>query len=145
MAPGLTMRKAACLLAALLLAGAAGASELVVIVSAKSPVTALGAQQVAAIFLSETGRYPQGGEAVAVDQRLGSPIRNEFYSKVASRTPALMKEHWSKMIFTGRGQPPREVRSSAAVRKLVAANPAMIGYIEPAALDASVRAVLVLN
>ncbi|WEF35088.1 hypothetical protein [Pseudoduganella chitinolytica] len=56
-----------------------------------------------------------------------------------------MKAYWTKMIFTGRGQPPREAPNSAAVRRLVADNPGMIGYIERAALDPSVRPVLVLK
>lgn len=123
----------------------AGARELVVIVSARSPVMALQARQVADIFLAEAARYPAGGEAVALDQKLGSAARNEFYSKVAGRTPEQMKAHWTKMMFTGRGQPPREAAGSAAVRRMVAADPALIGYIDRAALNASVRVVLVVK
>jgi hypothetical protein len=106
---------------------------------------ALQAPQVADIFLAEAARYPAGGEAVALDQKLGSAARNEFYSKVAGRTPEQMKAHWTKMMFTGRGQPPREAAGSAAVRRMVAADPALIGYIDRAALNASVRVVLVVK
>jgi ABC-type phosphate transport system substrate-binding protein len=137
-----------CLLAPLLLAlfmPGAGAVELVVIVSAKSPVASLRADQVADIFLGQVGRFPDGGDAVALDQGVGSPQRDEFYAKVASKTPALLKAYWSKMIFTGRGQPPREAPGSAAIRKLVADNPALIGYIDRSALDASVKPVLILH
>ena len=133
------------LLAAALLAvpwHAALASDMVVIVSARSPVQSLRTEQVADIFLGQAGHYPDGGEAVALDQGLGSPLRDAFYTKVAAKSPALVKAYWTKMIFTGRGKPPREVANSAAVRKEVAANPAMIGYIERVALDASVRPVL---
>ncbi|CAN7406811.1 phosphate ABC transporter substrate-binding protein [Pseudoduganella sp. LjRoot289] len=119
--------------------------ELVVIVSARSPVTTLLQQQVADIFLAQAARFPGGGDAVPVDQRLGSTARDEFYSKVAGRSPAWMTAHWTKMIFTGRGRPPREAAGNAAVRRLVAANPALIGYIERSALNASVRAVLVVK
>ena len=49
------------------------------------------------------------------------------------------------MVFTGRGQPPREAPDNTAVKRMVADNPAMIGYIERSALDASVRPVLVLR
>lgn len=135
------------LLAALL--GAPGtqarAGELVVIVSAQNPVATLRADQVADIFLGEATRFPDGAEVQALDQALNTPMRNEFYQKVASRTPALMKAYWTKRIFTGRGQPPRELSSSAAVRKAVADNPGAIGYIDRAAVDASVRVVLVVN
>ena len=133
-----------CLVLALL-AGAAATAELVVVVSAQSPITALRAEQVADIFLSEATRFPDGGEVVALDLPIGSPLRDDFYLKIANRTPALMKAFWTKKIFTGRGQPPRELPNSLAVRKLVADNPTLIGYIERSALDASVRPVLVVH
>ena len=123
----------------------ARAAYLVVIVSARSPVTMLRADQVAAIFLGQSARFPDGQEAVPLDQRLGSPLRDEFYARVASKTPALLKAWWSKMVFTGRGQPPAEAEDSAAVRRRVAGNPDTVGYIERAALDASVRPVLVVQ
>jgi hypothetical protein len=121
------------------------AAELAVIVSTRSAVTTLRAEQVAEIFLSQANRFPDGTEVVAIDQNLGSPLRDEFYGKVARRSPALMKAHWSRLIFTGRGQPPAEVENSAAMRKLIADNPGMIGYVERSALDASVRAVLIVR
>jgi len=128
-----------------LAAAAAGAADLVVIVSARSQVNALRPDQVAAIFLGQTARFPDGVEAVPLDLPLGSPLRNEFYLRVASKTPALLKAHWSKMVFTGRGQPPAELLDSAAVRRRVAENPELIGYIDRAALDPSVRPVLMVR
>ncbi|MFS2140450.1 phosphate ABC transporter substrate-binding protein [Duganella sp. Dugasp56] len=143
----LTLRRllALSLLPLLLLSAAGGArsAELVVIVSARNPLSVLRPEQVVDIFLAQTGRFPGGDEAVALDLPLGSPLRDEFYSRVAARSPALMKAYWTKMVFTGRGQPPRELASSAAVRRMVADNPSMIGYIDRSALDASVKAVLV--
>ncbi len=121
------------------------AGELVVIVSSRSPVSALRTDQVADIFLGQIASFPGGAEVVALDQRIGSPERDEFYAKVASKTPPLVKAYWTKMIFTGRGQPPREVAGSAAIRKMVADNPSLIGYIDKSALDASVKAVLLVH
>jgi ABC-type phosphate transport system substrate-binding protein len=147
MAFSCTFRRLGAPLAALLLLVSlvpAGAADLVVIVAAGSPVGALRIDQVADIFLGQVGRFPDGGEAVAIDLALGSALRDEFYVKVAARKPALMKAHWTKMIFTGRGHPPKEAPTSAAVRKLVADNPAVIGYIDRSALDSSVKPVLLL-
>lgn len=138
-------RKLLCLLLWALLAGGAAAAELVVVVSARSPITSLRADQVADIFLSETTRFPDGGEVVALDLPIGSPLRDHFYLKVANRTPALMKAYWTKKIFTGRGLPPRELPNSQAVRRQVADHPGLIGYIERSDLDGSVRPVLVVH
>jgi ABC-type phosphate transport system substrate-binding protein len=132
-----------CLAVCLLCGGMAHGAEFVVIVSARNPVNALRTEQVAAIFLGQNGRFPGGAEAIALDLPLGSALRNDFYNTVAARTPALMKAYWTKMVFTGRGQPPRELSGSVAVRKLVADNPAMIAYIDKSALDASVKAIQV--
>jgi ABC-type phosphate transport system substrate-binding protein len=133
------------LLAACLADVPVGAAELVVIVSARNPVAALRADQVAAIFLGQSARFPDGTEAVPYDLRIGTPMRDEFYARVTSKTPALLKAHWSKMVFTGRGQPPAELPDSAAVRRKVADDPGAIGYIERGALDGSVHAVLVVQ
>jgi ABC-type phosphate transport system substrate-binding protein len=123
----------------------AAAGELVVIVSSRSPVTTLRQEQVADIFLGQIANFPGGAEAVALDQNIGSPERDEFYSKVTSKTRPLVKAYWTKMIFTGRGQPPREIAGSAAVRKMVADNPSLIGYIDKSALDPSVKPVLLVR
>jgi ABC-type phosphate transport system substrate-binding protein len=136
------------LLAALLIclcAGPAQADDLVVVVSARSPVEALRPDQVAAIFLGQAPRFPNGLLATAVDQPIGSPERDQFYLRVAGKTPALLKAWWSKMVFTGRGQPPRELAGSFDVRKAVADDPALVGYIEREALDPSVRQVLLVH
>lgn len=141
----LPFRRLLCASLLLLASGSAAASDLVVIVSARSPVGALRQDQVAAIFLGQTPRFPGGLEAVPIDQRLGSSLRDAFYVRVTGKTPALLKAYWSKMVFTGRGQPPAELPDSATVRRQVAENPGQIGYIERSALDPSVRAVLELQ
>jgi len=141
-----TLLLALCLGPALALApGAGSAAELAVIVSARSNISMLSADQVAEIFLFQTNRFPNGNEVVPIDQDLGSPLRDEFYSKVTHRTPALVKAHWARLIFTGRGQPPAEVDGNAAMRRMIAENPGMIGYVERTALDPSVRAVLIVR
>lgn len=68
--------------------------------------------------------------------------RDAFYASFAGKSPAQLKAHWSKIIFTGRGQPPREVANSVEVRKFIVDNPNAIGYIEQDMVDGSVRALL---
>jgi ABC-type phosphate transport system substrate-binding protein len=126
----------------LCLSGAMAAVDQVAVVSAKSPVTTLTKDQVADIFLGKASRFPDGSQAVPIDQAEGSAARDEFYLKFAGKSPAQVKAHWSKIIFTGRGQPPREVSSSIEVKKRVVDNPNAIGYIERAMVDGSVKVLL---
>jgi ABC-type phosphate transport system substrate-binding protein len=115
----------------------------VAVVSAKSTVTTLSKSQLADIFLGKTTHFPDGRQAVPIDQSEGTTARDEFYTRIAGRSAAQMKAYWSKIIFTGRGQPPKAAPSSIETKKLVAANPNAIGYIEPQLVDDTLRVVTV--
>ena len=140
----MTRTLAARLTAALLVSGlalGARADEVVPVVSAKSPVTALSPVQVADIFLGKATRFPDGSPAIPLDQNEESPAREKFYAQFTGKSPAQVKAHWSKQIFTGRGQPPRQVASGAEMRRAVAENPGAIGYIDSKLVDSSVRVI----
>lgn len=124
------------LAASLLGAAIPSFAEVVVVVGAKSAAATMTNEQVAQYFLGKsTAMTP-------IDQADGSPLRNEFYKKVADKEAAQAKALWSKLVFTGKATMPREVASSADVKKALAADPKAIGYIEKSAVDASVKVVL---
>ncbi|MGB9093395.1 MAG: phosphate ABC transporter substrate-binding protein, partial [Gallionella sp.] len=81
-------------------------AEVVVIVSARSPVASLTAEQTARIFLGKTNTFPNHGVAYPIDQVEGSEARNEFYAKVVHKNPTQLSAYWARVIFTGNGQPP---------------------------------------
>ncbi len=127
---------------ALSLASAAARADVVVVVSAKSAVTALSKSQAVDIFLGKISRFPDGKQAVPIDQADGSGIRDEFYAKIVGKSAPQIKAYWSKIIFTGRGQPPKTVSSSIEMKKRLAENPSAIGYIDDKMVDDSVRVLL---
>jgi ABC-type phosphate transport system substrate-binding protein len=118
-------------------------ADVVAVVSAKNPVTTLSKNQVLDIFLGKANRFPDGSHAVPIDQVEGSAERDEFYLKFAGKSAAQLKVYWSKIIFTGKGQPPQEVSNSIEVKKHVVENPNAIGYIEQRMVDGSVKVLVV--
>jgi len=120
---------------------AAAQAEVVLVVSRDNPTPDLSANDVANLYLGRSRRFPDGREAIVLDQPEGSAARESFYRSFLGRTSAQIKAHWSRLIFTGRGQPPREVAGDAAMRVQVAADPRLIGYVDIAAVDGSVRVV----
>lgn len=113
-------------------------AEVVAIVSAKSAASAMSADEVAQFFLGKSDKL------TPVDQPESSAIRSEFYKKVADKEPSQVKSIWSKLVFTGKGTLPKEYGSSADVKKAVAADTNLIGYIEKSAVDSSVKVVVSL-
>jgi ABC-type phosphate transport system substrate-binding protein len=120
-------------------------AEFVVIVNPKNPAASMSAEQVSQVFLGRSTSFPGGGSAVPVDQKEGAALRDEFYTKVADKNPGQVKAFWAKQMFSGKGQPPKELASSAEVKKAVAADPNAIGYIEKGALDGTVKSVLAVQ
>jgi ABC-type phosphate transport system substrate-binding protein len=123
--------------AALGLAFFAAQAQIVVIVN---PVaTAPTKEQVADIFLGKNQSL------TPFDQVESSPIYADFYKKATGRDVAQVKSTWSRIVFSGKGQSPKQLADSAAVKKAVAADPKAVGYIDKSALDGSVKAALSLD
>ena len=110
-------------------------AEVVVVVHPSAPQASMTRDEVAQYFLGKSTALGP------VDQPESAPVRAEFYKKVTDKDMSQVKALWSKLVFTGKATMPKEVASSADVRKAVAANPKAIGYIEKSAVDATVKVI----
>jgi ABC-type phosphate transport system substrate-binding protein len=133
-----------CAIAALLFSPCALGGEAVV-TGAKSAVGALSRTQVRDLFLGYLSTLPDGSVAVLIDQPESSPLRNDFYLRLTNKTATEAKARWAKLYFTGRGIPPHQGTSNEEIKKFLNATPGAIGYIDPSAVDASVKVILVVN
>jgi ABC-type phosphate transport system substrate-binding protein len=130
--------------AGLALAAASAQAEIVVIVNPKNPAASMTAEQVSALFLGSATTFPDGGAAALADQPEAAGIRGDFYQKATGRSAAQVKATWARIVFTGKGAPPKELKSEAEVKAFVANDPKAIGYVNSSAVDGSVKAVLKL-
>jgi hypothetical protein len=121
----------------LLLATSAMAGEVVVVMGASA--APLSKDQLADIYLGRNTTLKP------LDLPESNELRDAFYEKATGRGAAQVKAVWSRIIFTGQGQPPKELPDAAAVKKAVAADPKMVGYIDKSDLDATVKVVLSLH
>lgn len=110
-------------------------AELVVVTNPQNPATRLMPTQIPQFFL--------GGSVLftPVEQAENSPIRAEFYKKVLEKEPSQVRAIWSKIVFTGKGKPPKEFKSSAEVKKAISEDVNAIGYIEASAVDSTVKVI----
>lgn len=129
------------LAAGFLAASALASADVVVVVSAQNVNYALDKSDVEQIFLGKKSSFPDGTRAVPIDQNEGSASRAAFNEKVLGKTDSQLKAYWSRLIFTGKGTPPKESGNDADVKALVAQNPNLVGYIDDSAVDGSVKVV----
>ncbi len=138
------MKQLRSLFAAALLSLATSAwatAEMVVVVSASNPLEQVSQAQLVNIFLGRSSYFGEQRRATPVDQLEGNPIREEFYEQMLGWSAAQLKAHWSKVIFTGRGKPPRQLADDAAVKRRIAGDTTAIGYIHRRNIDPSVKIV----
>jgi ABC-type phosphate transport system substrate-binding protein len=114
-------------------------AETAVIVNPKNMVTRMPVAEAAQYFLGKSSLL------TPVDLAESSPLRSDFYMKIAGKDQDQVKAIWSKIVFTGKGFPPKEYNTSAEVKKAIAADPAAIGYIDRSAVDNTVKVILILQ
>jgi len=115
-------------------------AEIAVIVNLTNNDT-LDKSQIKKIFLGKLKRFPSGSQTVAITQKASSKTRTEFDKKVLKKSASQLKAYWSKLLFTGKGQPPKEVLNDAEMLELVASNPNMIGFIDASSVSDTVKVI----
>ena len=116
-------------------------AEVAVIVSASNGNANLDQDTIARVFLGKSKNFPDGSQAVPVDQNAGTASREAGNSTVLGKSSSQLKAYWSRLIFTGKGTPPKESGDDATVKDLVANNPNLIGYVDSSVVDGSVKVV----
>ena len=102
---------------------------------------ALDQNAISRIFLKKAKAFPSGAQAVPLTLAEGITATDEFNEKVLNKSSAQLTAFWSKLVFTGKGQPPKALASDAEVISAVASDPNAIGYIDANSANDSVRVV----
>ncbi len=131
---------AAVVLSTALMPSAVFAESISVIVSAKSSVDSLTEKDVKRIYLAKRDDFPNGDPVVPLDQKGSSSAFEAFYRGIAKKSLDQLQAYRSRLVFTGKGQPPKQVADSEIV-KLVAENPSTIGYVVGDVSSADVKVV----
>lgn len=93
------------------------------------------------LFLGKKKSFDNGRAAIPINAAPGAGVRDEFNEKVVGRSSSQVKAYWSKLLFTGKGVPPKEAASDAEVIDLVSANPDTIGYVDAGSVTDAVKVV----
>ena len=100
-----------------------------VIVHPSNPVDSISRHQLSAVYMKKVRQWPDRTEIIPLDQSPTARVRERFSNSVHGKSVAYVTRYWHRVIFSGRGLPPAELTSSAAVAEFVAGNRGAIGYV----------------
>lgn len=92
------------------------------------------------LFSGKQKSFPDGNTAIVLSLPEGDGDLSAFNNKALGKTDSQMKAYWSKVMFTGKGTPPKAV-SQDEMLKLVAENPNTVGIVDASKAGSAVRVV----
>jgi len=104
--------------------------QLVVVMARELGTVRLSRSEINDIFLGRLRHLPDGRPVIPLDLDEGSVLRDRFYLEVLDRTPAQVRAHWARLLFTGRGTPPRSVDSAQQAILAIANDHRLIAYVQ---------------
>ena len=130
--------------AGLMMAATFASAEVVVIVNASSPINSATAEEIQQVFLGK--RNEIGGVSVAaVSLTKNNEVREVFYDKVVDKTPSQLNAYWSRLIFTGKGKPPKQYFDDAEVLETVLEEEDSVGYIDSSSIAEGVKVIFTVQ
>lgn len=114
-----------------------------VVVNEGNPIDSASSELLTELFLKRRIEWPDGTSARPADLVADTEARKEFSKSVLHRSVAAVKSYWQQMIFAGRGVPPPELESDAAVMAYVARYRGGVGYVSAGASLNRVKAITV--
>jgi len=99
---------------------------------------------VSSVYLGKTKSFEDGKQIIPVNLS-GTTMEEDFNKKVLGKSSSQMKAYWSKLVFTGKGTPPKDAKTDADVISLVSENPATIGYVDASSVTDKVKVVFTIK
>lgn len=112
---------------ALLVSVTAQAQEIVVVAGPSSRISSLSTDDLEKLYLGHASVNSEGQEITLYDLE-NSAVRQKFYQAAFSLSLIQLRAYWARLVFTGRGRPPRQLSTEALIARLQSDEHA-VGYL----------------
>ena len=89
-----------------------------------------GKRDIKRIFLGKLKSFSSGEQAIPLSLDEDGEVTERFNKEVMKKSSSQLNSYWSKMIFTGKGAPPKVISSNEEMVNLISKNPNLIGYVD---------------
>jgi hypothetical protein len=119
-------------------AGAVQAAD-VIITHPGNANTAMPLSSVRAIFSMRLNTWPDGAQVTVFVLPDRHPAHARFSRNILKMLPYRLRREWDRLVFSGTGIAPIEVKDEMEMRRRVASTPGSIGYLDEELVDDNIR------
>ena len=105
-----------------------GPDCLMVVVNAEVPVESITPGMLQRIYLGKTTRW-EGGLAIRPVMLHDHEVHEAFVTDLLDRSEENFSVYWKRMVFTGKGRPPRAFNSDEELAAYLRETPGAIGFL----------------
>jgi ABC-type phosphate transport system substrate-binding protein len=116
-------------------------TEIFVITHMSVPVSALDADELAAIFRLSKQHWGNGQRILAFNYAPNTELRETFDRQVLQMEPSRISRYWLDRMIRGESEVPRKVSTPDLMAKVIAKLPGSIGYVPRDQISKEVRVV----
>ncbi len=125
------------------LTSAVWAGDMVLVVNQGISANSLSKGDVKSIYLAK--KKSIDGTSVRLATLKDEDLAGQFLKKYVGKTPSQFSAYYKKLIFTGKGKPPKKMKSEAEMVAYVARTTGAIGYVSKGAVTDAVKTINVTN
>lgn len=103
------------------------AEDIAVVASSKFNSNTVEKVELKRLFLAKTNRIHNS--KVKVMELVDTSCKETFYKKISNKTQSQLRAYWSRLIFTGKAKPHKQVKSLDALLSKMAENASIISYV----------------
>ncbi|MEM9101909.1 MAG: substrate-binding domain-containing protein [Pseudomonadota bacterium] len=116
-------------------------AEVLVIVNKTNPINNISSSDLKNLYLGKTREFSNGKSAVIYNLNYKGKAREQFEKGALGKSKSALKRYWSKLIFTGKGKPPKELSSEQEMVERVSSEAGAIGYVNANSVNDSVKVI----
>jgi ABC-type phosphate transport system substrate-binding protein len=116
-------------------------ADLVLVANPSSGIEHLTKSEIINIYLGRYRRLSTGSTAVPIDLAENSGNAENkaiFYRQLVNKNLAEINAYWSRLVFSGKTRPPKQVSNIEEALEFVANNPNALAYIDRSAVNSQV-------
>ena len=121
------------------LVGTASFAGVVLVANPDVQEGSLSQKDVQQIFLAK--KKSLAGGSVKIATQKNKAVHADFLESYVKKTPSQFSSYYKKLVFTGKGKPPKAVADDAAMLSYVSGTSGALGYVSDGAANDTVKVI----